>query len=64
MRNKSPVPSAAPVAYSYVRFSSPRQAEGDSFRRQTERAAAYCARRGWKLSDDNYQDLGVSAFKG
>ena len=33
-------------AYSYIRFSSPAQAAGDSLRRQTERAEAYCKRRG------------------
>jgi DNA invertase Pin-like site-specific DNA recombinase len=53
-----------PTAYSYVRFSHPSQAEGDSLRRQTERAAAYCKRRGWTLSEQNYRDLGVSAFRG
>jgi DNA invertase Pin-like site-specific DNA recombinase len=54
----------ASTAYSYIRFSSPQQAEGDSLRRQTERAEAYCRRRGWALSGATYRDLGVSAFKG
>jgi DNA invertase Pin-like site-specific DNA recombinase len=37
------------TAYSYIRFSNPEQAAGDSLRRQTERAAEYCRQRGWKL---------------
>jgi DNA invertase Pin-like site-specific DNA recombinase len=53
------------VAYSYIRFSTPDQAKGDSLRRQTERAAAYCERRGWALDSSlTLRDLGVSAFRG
>src|SRR6516225_4808737 len=53
------------TAFSYVRFSSKKQEQGDSRRRQTDgRAAAYCKRRGWALSPQTYEDLGVSAFKG
>jgi hypothetical protein len=33
-------------AYSYIRFSSPEQAKGDSFRRQSEKAAAWAAKNG------------------
>jgi DNA invertase Pin-like site-specific DNA recombinase len=59
------VPSKKIVAYSYVRFSSDKQAEGDSLRRQTELAEAYCKRRGWRLDDTlTLRDLGVSAFRG
>jgi hypothetical protein len=32
-----------PRAYSYVRFSSPKQAEGFSLQRQRDKAAAYAA---------------------
>jgi DNA invertase Pin-like site-specific DNA recombinase len=53
-----------PVAYSYIRFSTPDQAKGGSLRRQTELAEAYCHRHGLVLSQDTYRDLGVSAFKG
>jgi len=54
-----------PLAYSYIRFSSAAQAEGDSLRRQSERAAEYCKRRGWKLDESlTLRDLGVSAFRG
>jgi DNA invertase Pin-like site-specific DNA recombinase len=57
--------AGASVAYSYIRFSSPQQAEGNSLRRQTERAAAYCAKRGWTLDTTlTLRDLGVSAFRG
>jgi DNA invertase Pin-like site-specific DNA recombinase len=54
-----------PTAYSYIRFSHPSQAEGDSLRRQTEAARAYCLRRGWTLDESLIRpDLGVSAFRG
>ncbi len=53
-----------PIAYSYRRFSSPAQAEGDSIRRQTKAAQEWCDRNGYELSTENYEDLGVSAFKG
>jgi DNA invertase Pin-like site-specific DNA recombinase len=46
------------------RFSTPEQAKGNSYRRQTERASAYCQRRGWTLDDILKADLGVSAFRG
>jgi DNA invertase Pin-like site-specific DNA recombinase len=53
------------IAYSYIRFSSPEQAKGDSLRRQTELAATYCKRRSWKLDDTlTLRDLGVPAFRG
>ncbi|MBM3981792.1 MAG: recombinase family protein [Planctomycetes bacterium] len=58
-------PAGPTVAYSYIRFSSAAQADGDSLRRQTERAQAYCQRRGWMLDQTlSLRDLGVSAFKG
>lgn len=50
-------------AYSYIRFSTPEQAKGDSLRRQTAAAEAWCAQRGIQL-DDTLRDLGVSAFHG
>lgn len=52
-------------AYSYLRFSTPEQAAGDSFRRQHEGALAYCRARGLTLDADlTFHDLGVSAFRG
>ncbi|CAK3116042.1 site-specific DNA recombinase [Vibrio crassostreae] len=53
-----------PIAYSYVRFSSPEQAKGDSFRRQTEQARLYCERNNLQLADFTLKDLGVSAYRG
>ncbi|MDP2245236.1 recombinase family protein [Pseudomonas sp.] len=54
-----------PKAYSYVRFSSPEQAKGDSFRRQQEAAIRYCEVEGLELvSTKDYQflDSGRSAY--
>lgn len=50
-------------AYSYIRFSSPEQARGDSLRRQTEDARKWCSERGITL-DETLRDLGVSAYRG
>jgi DNA invertase Pin-like site-specific DNA recombinase len=61
---------AAPIiprrkAYSYVRFSTPDQAKGDSKRRQTAMTAEYAERHNLDLDDSlTYQDEGVSGFKG
>lgn len=58
-------PSCKPKAYSYLRFSTPEQMKGDSFRRQTQMAEEYASR--YDLELDNmltFQDLGVSAFRG
>jgi DNA invertase Pin-like site-specific DNA recombinase len=53
------------LAYSYVRFSSPQQAEGDSLRRQTEAAADWCRRHGARLdTSTTFRDLGKSAYLG
>src|SRR6266566_7403143 len=52
-------------AYSYIRFSTPEQAAGDSFRRQTALAEAYSASHGLDLDRKlNFRDLGTSAFQG
>lgn len=54
-----------PLAYSYIRFSTKKQAQGDSLRRQTEKARAYARQHGLRLDESlSYQDLGVSAFDG
>ena len=58
---------ASTIVYSYIRFVQCPQfrPEGDSVRRQSERAAEYCQRRGWVLDETlTLRDLGVSAFKG
>lgn len=57
-----------PVAYSYIRFSSEKQAKGDSIRRQKDLATEYIERNpelGLEL-DTNLQltDEGLSAYKG
>jgi DNA invertase Pin-like site-specific DNA recombinase len=53
-----------PKAYSYVRFSTPEQAKGDSLRRQTEQAEAWAKLHGLDLDAEfSFKDLGVSAFK-
>jgi DNA invertase Pin-like site-specific DNA recombinase len=54
-----------PLAYSYLRFSSPQQAAGDSIRRQTEASADWCKRNGAQLDGSlSLRDEGVSAFRG
>ncbi len=54
-------------AYSYIRFSSPEQARGDSYRRQREAAEAYCAENGLVFVDSKeylFFDRGISAYSG
>jgi DNA invertase Pin-like site-specific DNA recombinase len=52
-------------AYSYLRFSTPEQMRGDSFRRQGQLAQDYARRHGLTLDEKtNYHDLGVSAYRG
>lgn len=52
-----------PVAYSYIRFSTPEQIKGDSLRRQLERSEKYAAEHGLAL-DTTLRDLGSSGYKG
>lgn len=55
--------TTAPKAYSYIRFSTPEQQTGDSFRRQYELSLAYAELHGLVLDERlTYRDLGVSAF--
>ncbi|ARP66526.1 recombinase family protein [Mesorhizobium sp. WSM1497] len=51
------------TAISYARWSSGKQAQGDSLARQTKNAKAFCASYGLTL-DSELVDDGVSAFKG
>jgi len=52
-------------AYSYLRFSTPDQLKGDSFRRQVESSRLYAEKHGLDLDDAlTFQDLGISAFRG
>uniref|UniRef100_B0T614 Recombinase n=1 Tax=Caulobacter sp. (strain K31) TaxID=366602 RepID=B0T614_CAUSK len=50
-------------AYSYARFSSKAQAEGDSLRRQLKAAFDWADKHGLQL-DTRHRDLGVSAYTG
>ena len=52
-----------PAVYSYIRFSTPKQAQGDSIRRQFESAQKYAAAHGWVI-DETLNDEGISAFNG
>jgi len=54
-----------PKAYSYIRWSSPEQAHGDSFARQDRMAREYAAKHGLDLVEDmTFRDEGVSAYRG
>ena len=54
-----------PKAYSYRRFSTPEQAEGDSLRRQIAAAKAWADRKGVTLDTElNLTDPGISAYTG
>ncbi|WP_422059784.1 recombinase family protein [Sphingopyxis sp.] len=56
---------ALPKVYSYTRFSTPEQAQGDSYRRQSDAAGKWADAKG--LAMDNrlsLHDLGVSAYRG
>lgn len=50
-------------AYSYARFSSKAQAEGDSLRRQLKASFDWAEERGLEL-DTRHRDLGISAYTG
>src|SRR5262245_50006352 len=60
------MPTKTPaVAYSYIRWSTGEQARGDSLRRQTEKATAWCERHHVRLDTSlTLRDLGRSAFTG
>ena len=54
-----------PKAYSYLRFSTPEQATGDSSRRQIEAAERWAAKNGMTLDTSlRMEDRGISAFRG
>ncbi len=52
------------LVYSYIRFSTRKQMEGDSFRRQVEEGAAWITKHGHTAASLTLHDLGVSAFRG
>ncbi|MGL5490906.1 MAG: recombinase family protein [Shewanella sp.] len=51
------------IAYSYIRFSTAAQREGDSVNRQIAASRDWCKQHGIELSDKTYEDLGVSAYR-
>jgi len=54
-----------PKCYSYCRFSTPEQSQGDSLRRQLEYANTFADKRGLRLDDTlSLRDLGLSGFRG
>ena len=54
-----------PKAYSYLRFSTPEQEKGDSFRRQSQSAIDYAVLHNLDLDDQlTFYDRGVSGFRG
>lgn len=56
---------APPKVYSYTRFSTPEQAQGDSQRRQAEAAHRWAEAKGLDLDERlRLHDLGVSAYRG
>lgn len=58
-------PFTMPRAYSYIRFSTPEQAKGDSFRRQTEASKKYALEHDLVLDTSlNLFDEGLSGYTG
>lgn len=54
-----------PKAYSYIRFSTPEQAQGDSMRRQSKLADDFVRQHKLQLDTElTLRDLGVSAYRG
>ena len=51
-------------AYSYIRFSSQLQEKGHSLARQTKLAEEWCLANHIELSNESFQDLGISAYRG
>ena len=56
-----------PLAVSLIRFSTPKQADGDSYRRQLAPAQAFCDSKGWELDlslhEKDVRKLAASAFR-
>lgn len=65
MNTRQHIPAPNAIAYSYLRFSSPEQAKGDSVRRQTEMTKAWCERNHIRYDESlSLRDEGISAFTG
>ncbi len=52
------------LVFSYIRFSTKKQLDGDSYRRQSTRAANFIERGKHTLADLTLKDMGVSAYRG
>jgi DNA invertase Pin-like site-specific DNA recombinase len=52
-----------PIAYSYIRFSTPAQQKGDSLRRQIAKAERFAAAHNLEI-DTSLRDLGMSGYTG
>lgn len=62
---QAPAHNIRPKAYSYLRFSTPDQIEGDSFRRQWGAAVAYAEAQNLDLDHElTFHDMGVPGFRG
>ncbi|NOH39979.1 hypothetical protein F0267_17310 [Vibrio coralliilyticus] len=48
--------------YSYIRFSTEKQKDGDSLSRQTEAAKRYAEQHDYDYQDSSFKDLGVSGW--
>lgn len=55
--------NSTPRAYSYIRFSSAKQRDGDSLRRQLESAREYCKTHEIILDEREFNDFAKSAFR-
>jgi len=51
-------------AFSYLRYSTPEQGQGDSVRRQLELSRQYAETHSFELDESLKPDKGVSAFRG
>ncbi|THE62136.1 recombinase family protein [Vibrio parahaemolyticus] len=49
--------------FSYIRFSTEKQIEGDSIDRQTNSAKKYASLHGYDFQNKSFSDLGISGFK-
>lgn len=62
--HQADAPKPRRKAFSYLRFSTPEQAKGDSRRRQTDKAAQYAAAHGLELDEAlTFRDEGKSAYR-
>jgi DNA invertase Pin-like site-specific DNA recombinase len=68
LKTTKPLPTSSVAlrrAYSYIRFSTPTQAAGNSLKRQTALSQAWAQKKGLTLDASlRMSDLGISAFNG